>query len=162
MSRPARIFEVENQLAKVVREPGGRTAAQHVKAAEVRIEGVRDVSLASLVEKAEQMAAIAAAGRTGANPKAFDGIYDLSNAIFGIAGTFGLKGLAEAAFSLCDLADGFRSGEAANWPAIDVHVDGIRLLATLGDKAGAAGAESILDGLRRVRARVLQIGRAHV
>lgn len=154
MSQP-RIFAVENQLAKVVKTQGGKTVAEHVKAAEVRIEGVRDVTLASLVGKAEAMAALAAAGRKASDPKAFDGIYDLSNAIFGLAGSFGLKALAEAAFSLCDLADSFRSGDPANWPAIDVHVDGIRLLATLGDKAGAAGAESILDGLRRVRARVL-------
>lgn len=151
----ARIFAVENQLARMLREPGGRTVDQHVKSAETRVEGVRGVSLASLVDKAEQVAALAAAGRNDPDAKSFDGIYDLSNAIFGIAGTFGLKALAEAAFSLCDLADGFRGGEPANWPAIDVHVDGIRLLAMLGDGAEAAGAESILDGLRRVRARVL-------
>jgi hypothetical protein len=151
----ARIFAVENQLAKVVKKPGGKTVDEHVKAAEVRIEGVRGVTLASLVEKAEAMAGIAAAGRKAADPKTFDAIYDLSNAIFGLAGQFGLKALAEAAFSLCDLADSFRGGEAVNWPSIDVHVDGIRLLATLGDKAEAAGAESVLEGLRRVRARVL-------
>jgi hypothetical protein len=34
-------------------------------------------------------------------------------------------------------------------------VDGVRLLATLGGGIGKEGAESILDGLRRVRARVL-------
>lgn len=154
----ARIFAVENQLAKVVKKPGGKTVDEHVKAAEVRIEGVRGVTLASLIEKAEAMAGIAAAGRKAADPKTFDAIYDISNAIFGLAGAFGLKALAEAAFSLCDLADGFRSGEAVNWPAIDVHVDGIRLLAALGEKAEAAGAESVLDGLRRVRARVLPAG----
>lgn len=154
MSAPARIFKVENQLAKVVKTPGGKTVDEHVKAAEVRIEGVRDVTLAALIEKAEVLAGIAAAGRKGADPKAFDSIYDLSNAIFGLAGAFGLKALAEAAFSLCDLADSFRSGDKPNWPAIDVHVDGIRLLASLGDKAEVA-AEPVLDGLRRVRARVL-------
>ena len=154
MSRP-RVFAVENKLAEIARQPGGKIAADAVKAAEIRIEAVREVSLASLVEKAEAMAALAAAGRESNDPEVFGGIYDISNAIFGLAGTFGLKPLAEAAFSLCDLADSFRSGEAPSWPAIDVHVDGIRLLATLGDKAGAAGADSILDGLRRVRARVL-------
>ncbi|HEY0650522.1 hypothetical protein [Phenylobacterium sp.] len=151
----ARIFAVENQLAKVVKKPGGKTVDEHVKAAEVRIEGVRGATLASLVEKAEAMAGIAAAGRKAPDPKTFDAIYDLSNAIFGLAGQFGLKALAEAAFSLCDLADSFRGGEVVNWPSIDVHVDGIRLLATLGDRAEAAGAESVLEGLRRVRARVL-------
>lgn len=154
----ARIFTVENQLAKLADRPGGKTVAEHVRAAEIRVQGVRDVTLASLVEKAEAMAAAVSAGKNGSDPKAFDTIYDISNAIFGLAGTFGLKGLAEAAFSLCDLADSFRGGEPVNWPSIDVHVDGIRLLASLGDKAEAAGADTILEGLRRVRARVLPNG----
>ncbi|MBU1377631.1 MAG: hypothetical protein KKE02_10355 [Alphaproteobacteria bacterium] len=155
MTSNVRVFAVENKLAQITREPGGRTIENAVRAAETRIESTRGASVAALVEKAEQMTALAAQGRAAGDPAVFDGIYDMSNAIFGIAGAFGLKALADAAFSLCDLADWFRGGEAANWPAIDVHVNGIRLLATLGDKAGAAGAESILEGLRRVRARVL-------
>lgn len=155
MSRRAQVFEVENHLAKIARAPGGRRVEDAVKAAETRIESVREVSLASLIEKSEQMAQIAAAGRRGEQEKPFDAIYDLSNAIYGLAGAFGLTALAEAAFSLCDLADGFRGGDEPSWPAIDVHVDGIRLLASLGAGIGAAGAESILDGLRRVKARVL-------
>jgi hypothetical protein len=151
----ARIFAVENKLAEIARQPGGRLVADAVKAAEQRVEAQRGVSLASLIEKAEAMTAVVAEGRGGDDPEVFGRIYDIANAMFGLAGAFGLKALAEAALSLCDLADSFRSGEPANWPAIDVHVDGIRLLAILGEKAGAAGAESILDGLRRVRARVL-------
>lgn len=152
--RPAaRIFAVENQLARIANEPGGRKVADAVKAADERVESVRGASVAALAQKAEQLAAAAASSRAGGG-KAFDGIYDVSNAIYGVASTFQLKPLAQAAFSLCDLADGFRSGEAVNWPAIDVHVDGIRLLISLGDRAGAAG-EEVLGGLRRVRDRVL-------
>jgi hypothetical protein len=151
----ARTFAVDNHLAKIAREPGGRTIENALKAAETRIEAARDVSVAALAEKAEQLARHAAAGRRGEDPDAFARIYDVSNAIYGLAAAFGLKGLAEAAFSLCDLADSFRGGETANWAAIDVHVDGIRLLASMGEKAGAAGMDSILEGLRRVRARVL-------
>lgn len=150
-----RVFAVENKLAELLCEPGGRTVDQAIKAAETRVEAQRDVTLAALIEKAEQMAAQAAEGRGSAEPEVFGRIYDLSNAIYGLAGSFNLKALAEAAFSLCDLADSYRSGDEPNWPAVDVHVDGVRLLANLGEKAGAAGAESILDGLRRVRARVL-------
>lgn len=155
MTSNARVFAVENKLAQIAREPGGRRPEDSIRAAEGRIDGVRGASLSALVEKAEQMAALAAIGRNDNDPSVFGGIYDLGNTIFGIAGAHGLSALAEAAFSLCDLADCFRCGEPASWPAIDVHVDGIRLLATLGDKAGDAGAESILEGLRRVRARVL-------
>jgi hypothetical protein len=154
MSR-VRIFAVENQLAKIAREPGGRTVETAVKAAETRIEAARETSVAALAQKGEALAGCAAAARGRSDPEAFGAIYDVSNAIYGLAAAFGLKALAEAAFSLCDLADSYRGGEPANWPAIDVHVDGVRLLAMLGDKAGEAGAESILEGLRRVRARVL-------
>lgn len=155
MTSPARTFAVENKLGKIAREPGGRRPEDAIRAAEGKVEGLRGSSTASLVEKAEQMGVLAAKGRAENDAGAFNGIYDVSNAIYGLAGSFGLTALAEAAFSLCDLTDHFRTGAPASWPAIDVHVDGIRLLATLGDKAGAAGAESILDGLRRVRSRVL-------
>jgi len=153
-----RVFKVENTLAAVVKAPGGKTIEQAVHAAEARIETVRESSIAALGGKVEQLTALVAAGRSGANPAPFGAIYDLSNAIYGIAGTFELKALTEASFSLCDLADTFRGGEAPSWPAIDVHVDGIRLLTMLGARAGEAGAESILEGLRRVRARVLAAG----
>ncbi|HKP78582.1 MAG TPA: hypothetical protein VJU34_05605 [Phenylobacterium sp.] len=155
MTRPARVFAVENKLSQIAREPGGRMPEAAVKAAEGKIEGVRAVSIAALAEKAEHMGVLAAQGRTDNDASAFGAIYDISNAIFGIAGAFGLKALAEAAFSLCDLADCFRAGEPANWPAIDVHVDGIRLLAGFGDRDMGASAETILEGLRRVRARVI-------
>lgn len=155
MTSPSRTFAVENKLAIITREPGGRTIENAVRAAETLVEATRAASITSLGEKAEQMTVLAAEGRASGDPAAFKRIYDLSNAIYGLAGSFSLKPLAEAAFSLCDLTDAFRSGEPANWPAIDVHVDGIRLLASLGEKAGAAGSESILEGLRRVRARVL-------
>lgn len=153
--RPARIFAVENHLARIAGKPGGRKVADAVKAADERVESVRGASVAALGKKAEQLSAAAAACRA-AGGQSFDGVYNVSNAIYGVASTFQLTALSQAAFSLCDLADGFRGGEPVNWPAVDVHVDGIRLLIALGDKAGAAG-EEVLGGLRRVRDRVLGV-----
>jgi hypothetical protein len=153
MSRP-RVFAVENTLAKMAREPGGRTAEAAVKAAETRVEAQRGVSLASLIEKADQLGGLATAARTEA-PSALGPVYDLSNAIFGLASAFGLKALSDAAISLCDLADHFRSTDEVNWPAIDVHVNGIRLLASMGEKAAVSGGDAILDGLRKVRAHAM-------
>lgn len=155
--RPVQVFAVENHLAKVATLPGGRKVADAVRAAEERVEAVRDVSVAALSSKAEQLAGLAAGARQAPGPATFGAIYDLSNAIYGVASTFDLKALSQAAFSLCDLADSFRSGEPVSWPALDVHVDGIRLLTTLGERAGGAGDE-VLDGLRRVRERVLGTG----
>lgn len=146
---PPKVFTVENRLAKVARQPGGKSIAEALKAAEQRIESVRGRCEASLAVKAEHLAAIAAGDRQAGANATLDGLYDIANAMFGVAGAYGLEALAEAACSLCDLVHRFRSGEAVNWGAVDVHVDGIRLLAG----GRTEGAESVLAGLRKVRAR---------
>lgn len=145
----ARIFKTENKLAKIARLPGGKSIEEAVKSAEQRIESVRDKCVAALAGKAERLAKIAAGDRAAGAAATLTELYNTSNAIFGVACVYDLDALSEAACSLCDLVHGFRSGEPVNWQAIDVHVDGIRLLA-----AGyTEGAESILAGLRRVKAR---------
>ena len=145
----ARIFKIENKLSKLARAPGGKSVEDHVKAAETRVESVRQRCMSSLVDKANRLGAIAAGDRADGAKQTLDGLYDQSNAIFGVAGAFGLQALAEAACSLCDVVHRFRSGETLNWSAVDVHVDGIRLLSM----GSPEGADSILAGLRRVRAR---------
>jgi hypothetical protein len=141
----AKVFKVENRLAKLARSPGGKTVEEAVTSAEQRIESVRERCVAALALKAEQLAALAAGDRGGGAAETLDGLYNLSNAIFGVAGVYELDALAEAACSLCDLLHGFRTGERVNWSAVDVHVDGIRLLATGridGSSAGAASARA--------------------
>jgi hypothetical protein len=145
----AKVFKVDNRLARLARQPGGKTIEEAVRGAEQRIESVRDQCVAALAVKAEQLALIAAGDRTNNAGAILEGLYNLSNAIFGVAGVFGMEPLAEAACSLCDLLHGFRGGEPISWSAVDVHVDGIRLLS--GGRAD--GAASILAGLRQVRAR---------
>jgi hypothetical protein len=145
----ARIFKTENRLAKIARLPGGKTIDEAVRSAEQRIESVRDKCVAALAAKAERLAEIAAGDRGAGADATLEGLYNTSNAIFGVACVYDLDALSEAACSLCDLIHGFRSGEAVNWQAIDVHVDGIRLLAM----GYTDGVESIMAGLRRVRAR---------
>ena len=145
----AKVFQVENRLAKLARQPGGKTITEALRGAEVRIEALRERCEASLLEKAEALHVIARGDRAAGATITLDALYELSNAIFGVAGTYGYTALADAACSLCDLVYGFRSGDAVNWGAVDVHVDGIRLLAT----GKSAGAESVLAGLRQVRAR---------
>jgi hypothetical protein len=149
----ARIFKVENRLAKIVRLPGGKSIEEHVRSAEQRIESVRDKCVAALAGKAERLAAIAAGDRGEGAAATLEGLYNTSNAIFGVACVYDLDALSEAACSLCDLVHGFRAGEPVNWQAIDVHVDGIRLLAS----GYTEGAETILAGLRRVKARFVSV-----
>jgi hypothetical protein len=144
-----RIFKVENRLAKVARQPGGKTVDEAVRGAEQRIESVREQCVSALATKADQLAVLSAGDRGARAQETMEGLYNISNAIFGVACVYELDALAEAACSLCDLLHGFRNGEPVNWSAVDVHVDGIRLLAT----GRSEGAISVLAGLRQVRAR---------
>lgn len=157
MSSPstARVFKVDNALAAVVRLPGGKKVKQAVEDAGERIESARESCLAALVGKADALPALAAAARAG-DPEALSALYGVTNAIYGVAATYGETALAKATFSLCDVAHGFLNGEPANWSAVDVHVDGIRLLAAMGRDIGEAGEAAILGGLDRVRTRVLR------
>ncbi|HEX3367475.1 hypothetical protein [Phenylobacterium sp.] len=145
----ARTFKVENRLAKIARSPGGKSIDEAVRGAEQRIESVRDQCVSALSTKADQLSALASGDRGAGAAETMEGLYNISNAIFGVAGVYELDALAEAACSLCDLLHGFRNGEPVNWSAVDVHVDGIRLLAT----GRSEGAVSVLAGLRQVRAR---------
>ena len=149
----SRVFKIENKLAKVVSRPGGKTIQEALKSAETNIESVRDQCMTALEEKAGNLARIAAGDRAAGATATLDGLYDVSNAIFGVAGAFGLEALAEAACSLCDVIHRFRGGEAVKWSAVDVHVDGIRLLAG----GLTRGADEILEGLRKVRARFVPV-----
>jgi hypothetical protein len=144
-----RVFKVPNRLAKVVRLPGGKTVAEAVRGAEARVEMARERCVATLDDKVRQLASFAELGRYNA-AAGLDGLYNVSNQIYGVAGTFRLDALAEAAYGMCDLVDGFRGADEVNWAAIDVHVDGMRLLAA----GGEAGGETVVEGLRQVRARV--------
>ncbi|MGZ3402283.1 MAG: hypothetical protein ACXWKN_02780 [Phenylobacterium sp.] len=153
----AKVFKVENRLAKLARSPGGKTVEEAVTSAEQRIESVRERCVAALALKAEQLSDLAAGDRGAGAAQTLDGLYNISNAIFGVTGVYELDALAEAACSLCDLLHGFRNGETLNWSAVDVHVDGIRLLATGRVDGASAGATSVLEGLRRVRARFVPV-----
>jgi hypothetical protein len=152
LTQTARVFKVNNALAKVVRLPGGRTVAEALHAADTRIGRMKDVCVAAMQQRIAKLAALADEGRAGKDGLLGD-IHTAGNEILGLAGAFGMTELGDAAYSLCDLADAFRESGVASWPAIDVHVHGLRLLcAETGDEADR---RKILDGLKLVRARFI-------
>jgi hypothetical protein len=148
------VFQIDNRLAAVMKRPGGKPMAELLRVAERRVAAIREECLASMGRQIERMRECAAAGQAGREPHALDDLYAAANEIFAIAAAFDLKYVGEAAYEFCDLADHFReSGETA-WPAIEVYVDGLKLLyAGPGDPLAAT---SILVGLRMVRARFLK------
>lgn len=147
----ARVFKIENRLAKVIRLPGGRTMVDALRSATSRIESVRERCVASLDGQLVRLAGFAEQGRSGEAPAALDGLYRTANEIFSIAGTFDLRALSDAAYGLCDLVDGYRGEKPASWSAIDVHIDAMRLLAS----GAPIDGDAVVQGLRLVRQRVV-------
>ena len=69
-----------------------------------------------------------------------------------IYGRFGLPELGHAAFSLCELLDRLKSKRTWNWPAVQVHLHGLLILADP-DKTPPEGRQTVVDGLRQVSQR---------
>ena len=143
----------DNRLAKVVWRPGGKTIAQALDDAQANLDEIRGESLDLLRAKLEEIQVLGK--RSEKDPKAADieTLYALSGEVLDIAGLFGLPELGQAAFSLCELLDRLRSRKAWNWPAVQVHLHGLLILADP-DKTPPDGRQSVVDGLRQVCQRV--------
>jgi len=143
----------ENRLAKQVYLPGGKSIAQALDDAQANLEEMRGESLHLLRAKLEEIQAV---GRKAEKaPKAADlaTLYALSGEVLDIAGLFGLPELGQAAFSLCEVLDRLKSKKMWNWPAVQVHLHGLLILADP-DKTPPEGRQSVVDGLRQVCQRV--------
>jgi hypothetical protein len=143
----------DNRLAKVVWLPGGKTIAQALDDAQANLDEIRSDSLELLRAKLEEIQALGR--RSEKDPAAADveALYALSGEVLDIAGLFGLPELGQAAFSLCELLDRLKSRKAWNWPAVQVHLHGLLVLAEP-DKTPPEGRQSVVEGLRLVCQRV--------
>lgn len=143
----------ENRLAKAVWTPGGKTIAQALDDAQANLDEIRGQSLDLLRAKLEEIQALGRKSET--DPKAADleALYALSGEVLDIAGLFGLPELGHAALSLCELIDALKSRKTWNWPAVQVHLHGLLILADP-DKTPPEGRQTVVDGLRQVCLRV--------
>jgi hypothetical protein len=147
----ARIFKVENRLAKTIQMPGGRTVVEALRAADKRVGRLKDQCLVALQSRLISLSRLSAEGRAGNGREALSAIYTLADEIIGLTGAADLKELGTAANSLCDLVDHFRTAGPANWPAIEVHIGALHLLSSPGRDEDER--QRILEGLHKVSAR---------
>jgi hypothetical protein len=143
----------ENRLAKVVWLPGGKSIAQALDDAQASLEEVRAEQLGVLNAKLEELQALGKKSEKNPAPADVQALYTLSSEVIDIAGLFGLPELGHAAFSLCELLDRLKSRNAWNWPAVQVHLHGLLILADP-DKTPPEGRQDVVEGLRQVCQRV--------
>ena len=143
----------ENRLAKVVFVPGGKTIAQALDDAQANLDDIRAESLDVLRAKLEEIQALGKRNEKAPKAADLDDLYALSGEVLDIAGLFGLPELGQAAFSLCELIDRLKAKKAWNWPAVQVHLHGLLILADP-NRTPPEGRQSVVDGLRQVCQRV--------
>ena len=143
----------ENRLGKVVFTPGGKTIAQALDEAQGELDAIRLQSLDVLRVKLEQIQALGRKSEADPSVEHIKGLYTMSSEVIDIAGLFGLPELGHAAFSLCELLDRLSSRNTWNWPAVQVHLHGLLILADP-DKTPPEARQSVVDGLRQVCQRV--------
>ena len=143
----------ENRLAKVIWVPGGKTIAQALDDAQANLDEIRKESLGLLRAKLEEIQALGRKSETAPDEETVHRLYHTSSEVLDIAGLFDLPELGHAAFSLCELLDRLKSKKAWNWPAVQVHLHGLLVLADP-DKIPPEGRQTVVDGLRQVCERV--------
>jgi hypothetical protein len=153
MSAVKRI-KVKNRLAAVVRMPGGKTVAEAVAGAELQLEAIKDDCVSALDASLAAMNLVANSLKAGHKPEQLSELYDLANDVIGVASVAGHGSVGDAAYSLCELLDNFMEASQWNWAAVEVHMNGLKLLRAMGDKLGEAEREQVLEGLRAVVRRL--------
>jgi hypothetical protein len=143
----------ENRLGKTMWAPGGKTIEKALEDAAANLDEAREGHLDALRVKLTEIQALGRSIETGAKLADIRALYALSGEVLDIAGVFGMPELGQAAYSLCELLDNLRSRKVWNWPAVEVHLNGLLLLADPANVPPEA-RKSVVDGLLQVCQRI--------
>jgi hypothetical protein len=147
-----RKFRPPNRLAKMITGRGGLMAKDAIKAAEVGVESLRETCMAELDAALAEIEQRFAPG-TGREAEAFETLYALTLRIIDVGTFVADAGVDQAAISLAALTDSCAEGGAWRWDAIDVHLNALRLLRSVGASLPAADRQAMLEGLYKVSHR---------
>ncbi len=134
-----------SRIGRLLRQPGGLSAAQAVAAAQAQLAVAGHESLARVDELLQQMQ-ISGSERAHAGPLSVR-----VDEVAGLAGLCDLPALAGAAYSLRELID--RCTRAGRWnsDAVSAHLDSMRAIRMCADNAESAVAalRSLVDRVTR-------------
>lgn len=139
------------RLAELIKAPGGLTVADALQRAQANLDTLKPSCVAELLALLE----FADAGFERLGPVFDDGgladLYAIAVRGIGAGAVCGIPAVDEALTSLCDLIDHLRTTGQYDREAVGVHVRAWRLL--MNPDLPEAGAQPVLEGLRKVSAR---------
>lgn len=145
-----RKFRPPNRLANMIKERGGILAKDAIVAAEAGVETLREASLAALDETIAEIERRFGKGVEGRDAESFEALYLLGSRIIDVGQFVSDVGVDKAAVSLCTLADSMAEAGAWRWDAVDVHLNALRLLRTVGKELPEAQRDAMIEGLYQV------------
>jgi len=142
----------KTRLSELVKEFGGANRDDAIVGAQDELESMRGETDRVIGESISALEAIAGApqDKTGYSPDQMDQMLALCDQTVTLAGTFGYKGLDEAARYLCDLLDGLREAGTGDVPSVVVHVRTMRLLAPGSPPLPPAHQDTVLAELAKI------------
>lgn len=138
-----------NRLGMLMAKPGGISVAKALADANANLAAIKGDCLPLMDEKIAEVQAIVTRCKAAPNPGDLKRLYVLGNEILEIGGSFDMKDLSEASFSLCDLIDRFVTFKRYSWAALQVHLDGLIALRAAAGEQNPHTA-SVLVGLKQV------------
>jgi hypothetical protein len=147
-----RKFRPPNRLARLVKERGGLMAKDAIAAAEVGVESLRETCMAELDEALAEIERRFARG-TARESESFETLYALTLRIIDVSAFVADAGVDQAAISLAALTDSCTEAGVWRWDAVDVHLNALRLLRSVGASLPVADRQSMLEGLYKVSHR---------
>ena len=150
MKKPVKMVRAPNRLAALMAMPGGISAREAIRRSEAAVELLREPGLATIdatLAAIETRFGAAAPGRDG---ESFEDLYRLCTAIIDSSIFLRGSGLDDAVRVFCDLVDLCSEIGRWDWPAVDVHINALRLLRASGATMDKAQRDAVISGLVKV------------
>ena len=146
----------ENRLAKLLRTPGGPTVMQALVAADERLQAIAGAGRTELQRLLDSIQTLGRSLGTCPTEGQIDAIYGLSDEVLSIAAVAGSPDFGPAALSLCELLDGLKARKIWSPSAVQVHMEGLQMLADPSVAHSTEQTHAVVEGLRRVVQRTLR------
>ena len=145
-----RKFKIPNRLRAALFTGDGKRIDEAVADAEIGLASLAEACLAAVAESIARMDSEFGTQVAGRKTREMIDLYRLSTSIIDACAPIEPKALADAARSLCDLLDHGMEAGRWDWPAVDIHIDALKLLAS-GIDLGKGGEEQLILSLEKLR-----------
>ena len=145
-----RKFKIPNRLRATLFSGGGKRIDEAVADADVGLATLAEACLAAVNESIARIESGFGSQVAGREARDMVDLYRLSASIIDACAPIEPKALADAARSLCDLLDNAMDAGRWDWPAVDIHIDALKLLAS-GIDLGEVGEQQLIQSLEKLR-----------